>query len=232
MSWTDKDRKALRDFIWRNTHKDYRGTSPERGRTVLRQAPSGGGTESVQLDKLNDAELVDQLKYKSPKTDKDRELFDRLGLPYKKAESVSGVFEAWKRSKAGRSEARSVVVVKFTIPATKSTQVDPEEWSDYEARMAITFKDAMERAPIRSEKAPKAQVRVTKIGFEGAYSKYALKLTAEITGEGVSSEDEDLMTAFDKRAEAALQAVTNAHKDAAEAAFGDLNWLHTVLDVM
>lgn len=142
---------------------------------------------------------------------------------------------AMKGPSAPAMEAmKAVFVVKMTIPAHKPSAAasDPEAWTAEEEKMASDFELAMERSPIKSAMAPKAMVKVTKIGFAGTGAKYALNVTAEVSGEGVSSEDDDLITALDKRAEAALDAVVDNGEQAAEAAFGDLRWDHTTIEVL
>ncbi len=126
---------------------------------------------------------------------------------------------------------KAVFVARFSIPAHKPSAAD-ESWAAEEAKMASDFELAMERSPIKSAKAPKAQIKVTKIGFEGTGAKYALKVTVEVSGEGVSSEDDDLITALDKRGDAALDAVVQHGEQAAEVAFGDTDWKRSTLEVM
>lgn len=127
--------------------------------------------------------------------------------------------------------ARAVFVARFSIPARKPATADAS-WADEEEKMASDFELALERSPIKSAKASKAQIKVTKIGFEGSGAKYALKVTMEISGEGVSSEDADLITALDKRGEAALDAVVMHGEQAADVAFGDTDWKRAILEVM
>lgn len=163
----------------------------------------------------------------------DVESMDVAATPETVGEGVEQLFRTLLKKKVAEA-ARAVFVVKMTIPAHKPSAAasDPEAWTAEEEKMASDFELAMERSPIKSAMAPKAMVKVTKIGFAGTGAKYALNVTAEVSGEGVSSADDDLITALDKRAEAALDAVVDNGEQAAEAAFGDLRWDHTTIEVL
>lgn len=141
---------------------------------------------------------------------------------------------ALKSTAPATESARAVFVTKITIPASKPSVAsdDADAWASEESKMAADFELVMERGPIKSSKAPKAMVKVTKVGFEGTGAKYSLRATVEVSGEGVSSLDDDLITALDKRAEAALDAVVQNGEQAAEVAFGDLRWNNTTIEVM
>lgn len=83
--WTDKDLKALRAYVWSRTYKDYKSNIPGRGKYLQVYNDKTGGTELVAVDTLTADQLKRQIQYLLPKTDKDRELFKRLGLPVKES---------------------------------------------------------------------------------------------------------------------------------------------------
>lgn len=144
---------------------------------------------------------------------------------------ASGALAATQRSLA---EARAVFVAKITIPATKPSSADesPDRWAAEEKKMAADFELAMERSPIKSAKAPKARVKVTQVGFKKVGATYALQASLEVSGDGVSSLDDELIDAIDTRAQSAVDAVIDNGEQAADVAFRNVDWKHVTLDVL
>jgi len=146
--------------------------------------------------------------------------------------SLSTVGQTTESANAGKS--RAVFVAKITVPAARPSVADemPDRWAAEEKKMAADFELAMERAALKSAKAPKARVKVSQVGFKKTGAAYALHATVEISGDGVSSLDDELITALDQRTEAAVDAVIDNGEQAADVAFRNVDWKHVTIDVM